>query len=1001
MKNREILLARIQSIKENTFTQTVLVPLFKSFGYAQVEFHGGTAEEGKDLICWRRDELGEVELAVAQVKRYRPSRKAKDQRSFSEIVTQICQCLELPVPYSDGKTYLPSSVYFITPYPLDTLTLESRFSKVAALKQARLKIIDGPKLATLVSDRIPTVASDLLGSAHRISQSLAPHLSNQILMSALGFPATRHIKDFYTDIDIAVGQVDAKYFFSSCFAPTAGNFELDEIQWTEFKQVFSLTESEFGISVLKYPVAEIDLQFSTLKSRWKRWKNENRQKTAISQKLAMDVKDLRQSILSKGETKRGESVKGSIASATALNAEDILYLPALALRLKSHSDPVCAFLWERLSPKTRDHLISYMGPETKSDVLLDSLLNDLNEIILGDSIFEEGRFRGVELPRDLVTAASSPTIGEASKRLNRLLISAAFPLQIAGERHELVKRIEATLKSIEEPVSQGKSKAELLGEPDIARMLLQYRKLHDEYTRAGAEAIAHHGKEPKVKVIVYADGSALAAKLEDSRRRIREETKHLNKHKPDAGTLRRFIENCKRVMFAAASILRDGIIREIVGFSPTDDKTEDWTRLHFPVDLVFATGLNVAVLGEAGAGKTTALQMHAHRKMEETQSGTLAIFAPLARVVRSLENSLPDVGKEGVRPLDFGIVKFLESLGAKYTVQDFKSDALHGGVIILDSIDEAYVYAPWVIESLVAFGEQYPNLQIITSSRVSGEYAERIPFVGIRLMPFTDQQQLSFVSSWFGDDPEGHIETIQKHLIKHRDVADSVRNPLLATAMCALQEHRVPLPTSEIRLYQEWLSLLIGIYDIHKDVSRIRSPRHHLELLAKKIAFHLHVRGLREDTRNNLTALATELFDDIMTPIQATAVLDELVHPCNILVPIAWGDNFGFTHLRYQEYLAAREIRDNRGIKVSRFLGNSWWKGVLILFAQMHESLEWLVDEVADLSIDPITAETMIAMIDSGPRKGARELREFAIEKARLDSQIREDLAMTRERSES
>jgi len=458
---------------------------------------------------------------------------------------------------------------------------------------------------------------------------------------------------------------------------------------------------------------------------------------------------------------------------------------------------------------------------------------------------------------------------------------------------------------------------------------------------------------------------------------------------PTASDLRIFIENCQEMFNATATILQNPIVAEIVGLSPANVCVSQYTRLSFPIDLVFATGLNVAVLGEAGAGKSTALQMYAFRHYESKKREKLVVYAPLNQVAH-FANVTSAVHSERpvVRSLDIGIVGFLRSLGATYSLEEFHADARRGGIVLLDSIDEAITKAPWIIDSLVAFAEKYPKLQLITSSRVSGVYAERIPFVGIRLMPFTDEQQVCFVSNWFGDDPESHVSTICNHLSTHREVADAVRNPLLATAMCALQEHKVPLPTSEIRLYEEWLSLLVGVYDIHKNVSRITTPKHYLETLAEKIAFYLQLRGQRQAKKAIFFDLAGDLFDHVMNKSEAETALNELIDPCNILLPVTWSDQIGFGHLRYQEYLAARELRNNRGIAIKPLISSTWWRGVLVLFSQMHDSLDWLVEELADEPIDEITRDNVLAMIEAGPSRGREALRNFVIKKAELDAVI-------------
>ena len=50
----------------------------------------------------------------------------------------------------------------------------------------------------------------------------------------------------------------------------------------------------------------------------------------------------------------------------------------------------------------------------------------------------------------------------------------------------------------------------------------------------------------------------------------------------------------------------------------------------------------------------------------------------------------------------------------------------------------------------------------------------------------------------------------------------------------------------------------------------------------------------------------------------------------------------GFGHLRYQEYLAACEIRYNRGIDIKKLLNKSWWRGALTLFSMLADDISFL-----------------------------------------------------------
>ena len=117
-----------------------------------------------------------MQLAGAQVKRYKPSRKAADKRSFGEIVTRLSTATETKVPSIDGVQYLPQTVYFITPFQIDTRTLQSRFDGYVALRPRGVKIIDGVKLVSLVLERAPSIASELCGRAFELRVAVESRL---------------------------------------------------------------------------------------------------------------------------------------------------------------------------------------------------------------------------------------------------------------------------------------------------------------------------------------------------------------------------------------------------------------------------------------------------------------------------------------------------------------------------------------------------------------------------------------------------------------------------------------------------------------------------------------------------------------------------------------------------------------------------------------------------------------------------------------------------------
>jgi hypothetical protein len=181
------LMKYMQELPESRLTTELLIPLMFALGYERVDYHGGPYESGKDIICWKADELGLPELAVAQVKRYRAGSRARDPESFMELVNQLQQAAGESVPNLDGKMYKASTVYFFTPYSIDTRALTTRFEGYSSLKNSRLKIVDGPLIIQLLQRHLPDLVRKISGTEVVVHSVIGKQLNNKTLLGGLGF----------------------------------------------------------------------------------------------------------------------------------------------------------------------------------------------------------------------------------------------------------------------------------------------------------------------------------------------------------------------------------------------------------------------------------------------------------------------------------------------------------------------------------------------------------------------------------------------------------------------------------------------------------------------------------------------------------------------------------------------------------------------------------------------------------------------------------------------
>jgi Holliday junction resolvasome RuvABC endonuclease subunit len=405
-----------------------------------------------------------------------------------------------------------------------------------------------------------------------------------------------------------------------------------------------------------------------------------------------------------------------------------------------------------------------------------------------------------------------------------------------------------------------------------------------------------------------------------------------------------------------------------------------------PIREVFATGINCAVYGEAGAGKSTTLYQYAQLMSQNTEA-EITLFLPLTRLFADVTSTAISEDMVG-KALDERIAKFLVS-GKTFSVEDVKK-FLHAKsrvTFIFDGVDEVIKSAPWVIRAIESIYKIYENSQIILSSRVSGSYIDSIKYLSLTLLPFTVSQVNEFVQGWFREQPE-LASSVSEHLKVTPGLSEIVTSPLLATILCVLAENNVPLPAGELNMYDERLKLLLGHYDIHKKTRRIDSHHTLLEPLARKLAFYLHQRNIRFASPQQLESIAVSLMDKFpgFDGAQLRFAVRELHDPCNILEPMTAEGEFGFGHLRYQEHLAANELCANRGIDLVPLLYSPWWKSVLVLFARKTGDINHIFDDVLERGIVVSKCtENLIAIIETRTPNEQRYLRSLVSDQVRQD----------------
>jgi hypothetical protein len=160
--------SKFDQMKEAEFSKEVLQPLLKAMGYKDVfEYHGGSGEKGKDIVCWEVDELGLRRNMALVVKAVRLSGKVA---VASEVAAQIQQAFN--DPYLDpvtGKAEQVHECWVVTNKDITKETQSSIRSIVGPLYNRFVKFVDGNRVWSLVEEFLqPSLQVALMKVAERV-----------------------------------------------------------------------------------------------------------------------------------------------------------------------------------------------------------------------------------------------------------------------------------------------------------------------------------------------------------------------------------------------------------------------------------------------------------------------------------------------------------------------------------------------------------------------------------------------------------------------------------------------------------------------------------------------------------------------------------------------------------------------------------------------------------------------------------------------------------------
>ncbi|MEH2076915.1 MAG: HEAT repeat domain-containing protein, partial [Nostoc sp.] len=376
----------------------------------------------------------------------------------------------------------------------------------------------------------------------------------------------------------------------------------------------------------------------------------------------------------------------------------------------------------------------------------------------------------------------------------------------------------------------------------------------------------------------------------------------------------------------------------------------------------------IVILGDPGSGKSTLLQFLALNWAESPLDNVISLPIPLLIELRTYMRRRED--KECNNFLEF----FHQCSGAVHHLNQLELDKqLKAGnaLVMFDGLDE--VFDPGkredVITDIHRFTNDYPDVQVIVTSRIIGYKPQRLLNAEFRhfiLQDLDSEQIQDFIYRWheltFTDavDKVRKRERLQRGIEASKSIAELAGNPLLLTMMAILNRNQ-ELPRDRAELYNQASRVLLHQWDVERVLIEDKrlDPKtidyKDKQAMLRQVAYLMQTgeKGLAGNLiyENDLVKVLTDYLKTIEfdQPREAARVMINQLRTRNFMLCFLGADYYAFMHRTFLEYFCAWEFvwqfKETQTLTLEELkdevFGKHWqdesWHEVLLLIAGMIE----------------------------------------------------------------